>query len=150
MKYEAIEKAIAQKDMKALREAVGNICYTSRDFSSGEFDEAIKYAKEKGMDIKESSLTGKPTISSQKSSFTDDDFAEAVFALKENFCDERIQDVKEIGKKLYGAKNQKQEHASNKNQTGTSGQEQNEKMPAAIGAATAAIILIIIAWIAKK
>lgn len=47
-------------------------------------------------------MIGNPTISSQKTTFTDEDFADAVFELKKNFCQERISDVKTIGKKLYG------------------------------------------------
>ena len=34
--------------------------------------------------------------------YTDEDFAKAIFQLKKNFCDERINDVKTIGEKLYG------------------------------------------------
>lgn len=103
-RYEAIENGIAKNDIKALREAIGSICYTSRDFSTGEFDEVVKYVETRGIKIKESSLIGNPTISSQKKTFTDEDFAKAVFELKKNFCDERIRDVKTIGKELYGKK----------------------------------------------
>lgn len=104
-KYDAIENGIAQKDVKALREAIGSICYTCRDFSDGEFVAAIDYVENKnGIKIKDDSLVGNPTISSQKSDFTDEDFAKAIFELKKNFCDERISDVMTIGKKLYGKK----------------------------------------------
>lgn len=41
-KYEEIENGIATRNITALREAIGNICFTSKDFSSGEFDEAIE------------------------------------------------------------------------------------------------------------
>lgn len=103
-KYYAIETGIANRDVKALREAVGSICYTCRNFSDGEFDAAVRYVESKGIKIKDDVLNGNPVISGQKSDFTDDDFAEAVFELKENFCDERIEDVKKIGRKLYGNK----------------------------------------------
>lgn len=103
-KYDAIEKGIANNDIKALREAIGSICYTSRDFSSGEFDEIIQYVESHGIKIKDETLVGNPTVSSQKSDFTDQDFAKAIFELKKNFCDERIEDVKRIGKKLYSSK----------------------------------------------
>lgn len=103
-KYEVIENGILNKDREVLRKAIGNLCYTSRDFSSGEFDEAIEYVESKGINLKDDFLVGVPTISSQKSVFTDEDFADAVFELKENFCDERIQDVKNIGKSLYAKK----------------------------------------------
>lgn len=99
-KYNAIENGIKNKDIKSLRETIGSICYTNRNFSDGEFDEAIKYVESKGIKIKEK-YDGKGLIHTGKSSFTDEDFARAVFNLKKNFCDERIKDVKTIGKSLY-------------------------------------------------
>ena len=33
-RYDVIENGIANQDIKALREALGSICYTSRDFSA--------------------------------------------------------------------------------------------------------------------
>ena len=100
-KYEAIEKGIAEHDVKALREAIGSICYTCRDFSDGEFDAVVEYVEKSGIKIKDDNLVGSPILSNQKNTFTDEDFAKAVFALKKNFCDERILDVKKIGKTLY-------------------------------------------------
>ena len=44
----------------------------------------------------------KQLVSDEKSEYTAEDFSEAVFLLKENFCKERINDVKKIGKALYG------------------------------------------------
>ena len=99
-RYDVIENGIANQDIKALREALGSICYTSRDFSSGEFDDMVKYVESKGIRIKDDRLVGEPLISSQKDTFEDGDFAKALFELKKNFCDERIEDVKIIGKKL--------------------------------------------------
>lgn len=97
---------LQKNDVKALREAIGSVIYTSRDFSSGEFDKLVKYVESKGIQLKDKELKGNPTISSQKTDFTDEDFARAVFELKKNFCDERIEDVKTIGKKLYVKKKQ--------------------------------------------
>ena len=102
--YDAIENGIANNDVKALREAIGSIIYTNRDFSNGEFFEVMQYVESKGIQLKDPALVGSSTISSQKNEFTDEDFAKAIFELKKNFCDERIEDVKVIGKKLYGKK----------------------------------------------
>lgn len=102
-KYKIIEEAIAQNDIATLREAVGSICYSSRDFSSGEFDEVVRYIESKGIKLKDDTLIGPPTISSQKNTFSEEDFTRAVFELKKNFCDERIMDVKHIGRTLYGS-----------------------------------------------
>lgn len=117
-KYESIEAGIANNDIAALREAVGSLCYTDRDFSDGEFDEAVKYVEGRGIKLREDTLSGPPTISSQKTEFTDDDFADAVFELKENFCDERIADVKNIGRVLYGKETRQDPCNTGSNQSG--------------------------------
>ncbi len=160
-KYDAIENGIAQNDVKALREAIGSICYTNRDFSNGEFFEAIKYVESKGIQLKDAGLVGNATISSQKSEFTDEDFAKAIFELKRNFCDERIQDVKTIGKKLYGKKDIAPKSLSEKNdytmKTGSAGtlpnhqshQKKNSKTPMVIGLVAAVVIIIIILLVVK-
>ena len=98
-KYESIERGIANNDIVGLREAIGSICYTSRDFSSGEFDEVLRYVESKGIKLKDDTLDG-DLISDGKTAYTDEDFARAVFMLKKNFCKERIADVKKIGKAL--------------------------------------------------
>lgn len=99
--YEAIEQGIITRDVVSLRDSIGSICYTCRDFSDGEFDRIVEYVESKGIELKDSTLADGPTISSQKSEFTDDDFSRAIFELKRNFCDERIDDVKKIGRALY-------------------------------------------------
>ena len=99
-KYDAIEKGIAENDVNGLRESIGSICYTCRDFSDGEFDEVVNYVVSKGISLFETDLNGE-LVSSNKDTFTDEDFARAVFELKRNFCKERIADVKKIGATLY-------------------------------------------------
>jgi hypothetical protein len=99
-KYEAIERGILENDLEALRESVGSICYTCRNFKNGEFDEVVEYVISRGIPLIDPELKGE-LVSSGKESFTDGDFARAVFELKENFCNERIADVKTIGAALY-------------------------------------------------
>lgn len=99
-KYDAIERGIKSNDIPRLRRVIGNICYTNRSFSNGEFDEAINYVMNKGIKLKDDRLVGQ-LISQKTGPYTDNDFADAVFGLKENFCDERINDVKAIGRSLY-------------------------------------------------
>lgn len=165
-KYDAIEKGIAQNDVKALREAIGSICYTNRDFSNGEFFEAVKYVESKGIQLKDAELIGSPTISSQKSEFTDEDFAKAIFELKRNFCDARIQDVKTIGEKLYGKKvatpkpsapkpvTERNDYTRQASGVGTlpnhqSHQQNNIKAPMVIGLVAIVVIIIIILLVMK-
>ena len=102
-KYESIERGILQNDVKALRESIGSICYTCRDFSNGEFDEVVKYVLDKGIKLMDDTLVGE-LVSTGKETYTDEDFARAIFELKKNFCRERIADVKKIGKTLYRKK----------------------------------------------
>lgn len=150
-RYEAIEQGIARRDIRALREAIGTICYLNRDFSSGEFDEAVRYVESKGIQLKDDGLIGELPVSSQKSSFTEDDFGAAVFELKENFCNERIEDVKKIGKALYSVKEQaKLETRRQMGQTkhGTdpnaeSHQTNNALLMAGLVAATMIILLLL-------
>ena len=99
-KYEAIERGILEKDLEALRESVGSLCYTCRNFKNGEFDEVVEYVISRGIPLIDPELSGE-LVSAGKESFTDADFARAVFELKENFCKERIADVKKIGEALY-------------------------------------------------
>ena len=164
-KYEAIENGIANNDVKALREAIGSICYTNRDFSNGEFFEAIKYVEAKGIQLKDAELVGRPTISSQKCEFTDEDFAKAVFELKKNFCDARIDDVKKIGEKLYGNKSMdeksgtseqripEQKVSSSEKRVGTSPNQQShqldKKIAMAIGVVAIIVIIVVITLVNK-
>lgn len=160
-RYDAIENGIVKNDVKALREAIGSICYTNRDLSNGEFFEVVKYVESKGIQLKDAELVGAPTISSQKSEFTDEDFAKAIFELKRNFCDARIQDVRVIGEKLYAKKAPVQKVSDSKsdagqsnstkktNGTGTlpnhrSHQRNSNKTPMVIGLVAVIVIIIII------
>ena len=102
-KYESIERGILQNDITVLRESIGNICYTCSDFSNSEFDEVVEYVCGKGIKLMDKELVGE-LISADKTIYTDEDFAKAVFLLKKNFCQERIDDVKKIGKTLYRKK----------------------------------------------
>ena len=104
---ELIEKRLNDNDLKKLRNALGSICYTCRDFSNGEFDRAVHYVEvTRGVKVKEK-FNPEPALISKtkpKEKFTLEDFGNAVFDLKNNFCDERIEDVKFIGKIMYGNK----------------------------------------------
>ncbi len=100
MDYEIINKGIAENDVALLRDAIGSLCYTSRNFASGEFDDAVNLVLSKGIKLKDEALVGE-LVSAGKTTFTKEDFTRAVFELKKNFCDERIADVKMIGKLVY-------------------------------------------------
>ena len=125
-KYEAIENGIENGDVQGLREAIGSICYTNRDFSSGEFDEILSYVESKGVKIKEDSLIGTLVFSENKTDYTDEDFTRAIFELKRNFCQDRIDDVKKIGKCIYASKTMEKEEVPSGNED-ISGPDLNTK-----------------------
>lgn len=125
-KYDFIEKGILQNDVKALRESIGSICYTCRDFSNGEFDEVVRYVLAKGIKLMDDTLVGE-LVSTGKETYTDEDFARAIFELKKNFCQERIADVKKIGTTLYRKKVEPQVQASQT--SGTSPNVQSHQAP---------------------
>lgn len=97
-----LDRWIENKNISMLRQALGTSIYACRDFSDGEFDGAVRYVEAHGIKLKEP-YDGKELISDSKpeSEWTDRDFTDAIAELKMNFCDERINDVKKIGKKLY-------------------------------------------------
>lgn len=121
-RFRDLDEKIAKKDLFMLREALGNTIYGCRNFSDGEFDGAVKYVENHGVKIKEL-YDGEPLISKTKpeDEWTDRDFSDAIAELKMNFCDERINDVKKIGKKLYPSKKpqEKQTAAASSKVSGT-------------------------------
>lgn len=143
--YESIEKGIENRDIEGLREALGSICYTNRRNFKNDLLAQIKYVEEKGIKIKEDILDGE-LVSKGKSSFTEDDFGDAVFELKSNFCDERIADVIKISEVVYGDKKTvvakdivKKSENSNPNQ-----RSHQEKNIMAMGLVLVALVIVIV------
>ena len=127
-RYESIVSGVEKNDVRSLRESIGTLCYTSRDFSSGEFDDAIKYVENKGIKLREP-YNGKPELILNKkdlSECTEDDFGDAVFELKENFCTERINEVKKIGKYVYGPGGKAKKNDKTKPETQTDKPEETQ------------------------
>lgn len=105
---ELVEKYIQDGEIENLREAIGTIIYNDRAFKTTRFEDAVKYI----MNIPELSqfmedFNSNPPLKSHSigkdQKITEKDFGDAVFDLKQNFCTERIEDVKKLGKHLYGA-----------------------------------------------
>ncbi len=111
--YDEIEEAIEAKDVPRLRNAVTMLAYADPDFSRGLMDEQIQHIESNGIKLKDDELIGDPLISEVKSEFTDDDFPEAVYNLKENFCDDRLNDLKIIAKAVKSKPSNEQNLASN-------------------------------------
>ncbi|MFL0167269.1 hypothetical protein [Candidatus Clostridium helianthi] len=99
-----VQECIQNNDIRGLRGAFVGIIFSDRSFSKGEFKNTLDYiCEETNLKILESFDNGE--LLSKKineGNITEDDFGEAVYNLKVNFCKERIDDVKKIGKHLYG------------------------------------------------
>lgn len=100
-----IKECIENNDIKGLRVALATIIYGDRDFNKGEFENSLNYVvNDCGIkEVFEEFDSKTPLVSKSVGgrSFTEEDFADAVYELKINFCEERIKDVKEISRALY-------------------------------------------------
>lgn len=100
-KYDLIDKGIKENNIDLIKESISSICYADRLNLEKEIHEAINYVEQKGIKIKDQQLVGK-LISDGKRTFSEDDFMDAVYEMRQNLCDERIADVKIIVDALYG------------------------------------------------
>lgn len=152
-KYSVIERGIAEGNIDLLRGALGNICYTNRNFSNGEFDEVLQYIEQKGIKIKEDSLKGN-LVSEGKEKFSENDFGDAVFELKENFCDERIADVKKIGRAVYGGSNDSPKPSQETPKDTHPKKERSHQKPqnskTAMWILVAVVLILIVIYLVKK
>jgi hypothetical protein len=79
--------------------------YRDRNFSMGDFDKAVKYAVSKvGHENIYKPFDDKYEMVTNINDATEQDFGDAIYHTKMNFCTERINNVKAIGKKLYPVK----------------------------------------------
>lgn len=107
------KKCIENREYEDIRWTLSALIFTDRSFSKKTFDNALEYVEDQiGNDIYEE-YNNKGLISDGKSSFTEDDFEEAVAELSSNFSKERIEDVKKISKMVYGNKNGEEYNQSN-------------------------------------
>ena len=107
-------EAADHADLTLMREIVAGRVYFCPDFSRPDFDDALEYVKSRGFDIFQT-LEGDLIDHGQKH-FTDEDFVNAVYELKRNFCQERIEEVKRIGKALHTSpsiQEHEEEHSKN-------------------------------------
>lgn len=102
-----IDEALQEKDLSRVRRMLSDVCAFDRTFSTEEFDDAVEYVCQvKGVDIYEpfdASLKPLYTkrVDQKDPTLEEDDFAVSVAYLKENFCPERIEDTKKLGRYLF-------------------------------------------------
>lgn len=105
-----IDQGIRENDMMCVRRALTSMCPFDRVFAQGKFDNGIEYVlRVKGISEDELYVAFDPTlfplmserVDAKDSTLTEDDYTHAVFYLTENFCPERIEDVKKLGRYLF-------------------------------------------------
>lgn len=130
---ELVNKAISNNDERSATEYLCNIIYTDMNFSTDIFDRIVRRVRTEfpTAECFSQKFNGNPAlVSKTKTTFVKEDFSDAVFELKENFCDERIDDVKVIGKALYNeaaAKSDKAAVSEKAKHKKTSGDDSGEK-----------------------
>lgn len=145
-----IKECIEKKDINRLRGTVTGILVRDRNASTGDFENNINYIiDECGItELFENFDSTKPLVSDSVKDrrLTDEDFSDAVYYLKNNFCKERIDDVIKIGRELYPKTIEQYEEEENKEQRAKK-QKKKEKVAKYL---TIVIVLIIFAIIALK
>lgn len=102
-----MDEALQKGNLDSARCVVTNLCPFDRTFTTGKFDDALEYAhKVKGMNLYEpfdSSLNPlyAERIARNDPTLEEKDFAYSVSFLQDNFCPERIEDTKKLGRYLF-------------------------------------------------
>ena len=110
---EYLREHLEKKEVKKVASDLSVIVYTDRTLSDGRLMEMLKYIKTSYPDVYEQLI--EKCDESQFKRFTqngqlihkeinEDTFADAVFALENNFCRERIEDIHVLGSYLYSQK----------------------------------------------
>ena len=102
-----IDDALQEGNLKSARRVIANVCPFDRTFTTSKFEDALEYVRDvKGVDIFEPfDPSLKPLyaerVDRKDPTLEEDDFAVSVAYLKENFCPERIEDTKKLGRYLF-------------------------------------------------
>lgn len=116
---EYLREHLEKQEVKKVASDLSVMVYTDRTLSDGRLMEMLKYIKTSYPDVYEQliekcdesefKLLSKDGLLLNKD-INEDTFADAVFALENNFCFDRIEDIRVLGKFLYSQK----ESAENK------------------------------------
>ena len=99
---QTISNVAKNKDIKGIRRVLVIAIQNDQNFEKGYFDINLNYAlKHVSETHLFESYDKKPLISNSKKEFNRDDYINAIYELKNNFCKERIADVKKIGQYVY-------------------------------------------------
>ena len=110
-----VKKYTEQKNVRALRSALGTMIYTDKDFSKGYVKSNINYITKHGIEIWEDFDPSIPLfLENKKDGFDENDFVDSIVNLEKNFSKKRLHEVEVIGKAVYGGKNKAKEEPEEK------------------------------------
>lgn len=104
---ERVDRALQSGNIRIVKQLLVNVCKFDRTFSTGEFEDAMEYVcKVKGVNIFEPLDETLMPLYSERVDRNDptlgeDDFTASAVCLMENFCPERIEDTKKLGRYLF-------------------------------------------------
>ena len=110
---EYLREHLEKKEVKKVASDLSVIVYTDRTLSDGRLMEMVKYIKTSYPDVYERLIEKCDESRFKRFSqngqlihkeINEDTFADAVFALENNFCRERIEDIHVLGSYLYSKK----------------------------------------------
>ena len=92
-----LEAAVAEKNVVHIKSALTSIALKDRNFSTGEFDEALRFVAARGINLYEP-FDGE---NFKTESEWDKNYWQYIkSSLEDNFCQERIDLLKRIGRKI--------------------------------------------------
>lgn len=95
-----MEKAIEEQDLDKIYSSFYTIALSDPEFSTGKFEEILRYIKNKNLPGFLKQYDGALLRSEEE--WNEDYWNILLSELMDNFCEERIAQLKEVGKKIYG------------------------------------------------
>lgn len=97
-----LEEAISNKKITLIRNEFSVIAHEDPSFSTGKFDATLEYVKSKKIDGVFDAFDGR--VFKSKEEWNEEYWALIVSSLMDNFCEERIDHLKEVSRYLYPSK----------------------------------------------
>ena len=101
-KIKALEDAIEKKSLVGIYSVFYTVAHGDPNFSTGKFRELLSYVKSKGIDNFMQEYDGEEFEPEDK--WNEDYWALIASSLVDNFCEERINHLEMVGKKVYPIK----------------------------------------------
>lgn len=106
-----IDSFIKDDDRDGILDTLISVCFRDSNFSTGEFDAGVEYTTQKASPaypeskLYDSRCSSNFPLFGEKvdagESFEEADFENALTSLRLNFCEQRIEDMKKLGRSIY-------------------------------------------------